>query len=70
MRNMAKARKPINFNNKRPTIKTVPKEEAWERLWGSEKTINSNSTSEELPDGYEWNEKKTKIIPKESTEDS
>ena len=67
---MAKKTKRINFNRKKPTIKTVPKEEAWERLWGDEKTINSNSTSEELPDGYEWNEKKTKTIPKESTEDS
>lgn len=51
-------------------METVPKEEAWDRLWGSENTINSSSVSEELPDGYEWNEKKTKIIPKESTEDS
>ena len=52
---MAKIKKPINFNNKKPKIKTVPKEEAWERLWGSDNTINSNSVSEELPDGYEWN---------------
>lgn len=62
---MAKSNK-INYNAKRPKIKTVPKEEAWERLYGSGNTINSNSTSEELPDGYEWNEKKTKIIPKET----
>ena len=67
---MAKKNKVINYNAKKPKLKTVPKEEARERLWGGEKTINSNSTSEELPDGYEWNEKKTKIIPKESTEDS
>ena len=67
---MAKKTKVTNYNAKKPKIKNVPKEEAWERLWGSGKTINSNSTSEELPDGYEWNEKKTKIIPKESTEDS
>ena len=67
---MAKKNKVINYNAKKPKLKTVPKEEAWERLWGGEKTINSNSTSEELPDGYEWHEKKTKIIPKESTEDS
>ena len=56
---MAKKNKVINYNAKKPKLKTVPKEEAWERLWGGEKTINSNSTSEELPDGYEWNEKKT-----------
>ena len=62
--------KKKNYNAKKPKLKPVPKEEAWERLWGSGKTINSNSTSEELPDGYEWNEKKTKIIPKENTEDS
>ena len=55
---------------KKPKLKPVPKEEAWDRLWGGDKTINSNSTSEEFPDGYEWNEKKTKIIPKENTEDS
>ena len=67
---MAKKTKVTNYNAKKPKLKTVHKEEAWERLWGGEKTINSNSTSEELPDGYEWNEKKTKIIPKESTEDS
>ena len=67
---MAKKTKVTNYNAKKPKLKTVPKEEAWERLWGGEKTINSNPTSEELPDGYEWNEKKTKIIPKESTEDS
>ena len=67
---MAKKNKVINYNAKKPKLKTVPKEEAWERLWGGEKTINSNSTREELPDGYEWNEKKTKIIQKESTEDS
>ena len=65
---MAKSNK-INYNAKRPKIKTVPKEEKinyWERLYGSGNTINSNSTGEELPDGYEWNEKKTKIIPKET----
>jgi hypothetical protein len=56
----------INYNAKRPKIKTVPPEEAWERLYGSGNTINSSSTSDELPDGYEWNEKKTKIIPKET----
>ena len=67
---MKNKKKVINYNRKKPTIKDVPKEEAWERLWGSERTINSNSTSEELPDGYEWNKKKTKITPKESTEDS
>ena len=55
---------------KKPKLKPVPKEEACDRLWGGDKNINSNSTSEELPDGYEWNEKKTKIIPKENTEDS
>ena len=67
---MTKKKKVTNYNAKKPKLKTVPKEEAWERLWGGEKTINSNSKIEELPDGYEWNEKKTKIIPKESTEDS
>ncbi len=67
---MAKVKKILSKYAKKPTIKDVPREEAWDRLWGSEKTINSNSTSEELPDGYEWNEKKTKIIPKESTEDT
>ena len=56
----------INYNAKRPKIKTVAKEEAWERLYGSGNIINSNSPSDELPDGYEWNEKKTKIIPKET----
>tara|TARA_B100000902_G_C26782027_1_gene655548 strand:- start:326 stop:517 length:192 start_codon:yes stop_codon:yes gene_type:complete len=58
-------KKPGKYVSK-PKIKSVPYDEAFDRLYGSGKTINSNSTSDELPDGYEWNEKKTKVIPKDA----
>lgn len=52
---------------KKPKIKEVPKEEAFERLWGNGKTINSNSTVQELPDGYDYEEEKEKTFLKEDT---
>lgn len=52
---------------KKPKIKKVPKEEAFERLWGDGKTINSNSTIQELPDGYDHEEEKEKTFLKEDT---
>lgn len=52
---------------KKPKIKEVPKEEAFKRLWGDGKTINSNSTVQELPDGYDYEEEKEKAYLTEST---
>ena len=46
----------------------MPYDEAFDRLYGSGKTINSNSTSDELPDGYEWNEKKNESHPQRRIE--
>lgn len=53
--------------HKKPKIKDVPKEEAMQRLWGGGKTINSNSTVQELPDGYDYEEEKEKSFLKEDT---
>tara|TARA_Y100000385_G_C12813187_1_gene517022 strand:- start:407 stop:577 length:171 start_codon:yes stop_codon:yes gene_type:complete len=52
---------------KKPKIESVSKEEAMERLWGDGKTINSNSTVQELPDGYDHEEEKEKSFLKEDT---
>jgi hypothetical protein len=61
---------PITHEHaKKPKLVSANKDEAMDRLWGGEKTINSSSLSEELPDGYEWNSKRTKIVPEEEKEE-
>ena len=52
---------------KKPKLKDVPKEEAMKRLWADGKTINSNSTVQELPDGYDYEEEQEKSFLKEDT---
>lgn len=53
--------------HKKPKLESVSKEDAMKRLWGDGKTINSNSTVQELPDGYDHEEEKEKYLLKEDT---